>query len=86
MAVRVLFSRRRHPGSLAIRMGTWSAWSHVDLVDDRGAVPELIGAVAPVGVVRLPMAERLRLVVCPGTGGQVVKSYCSHFAAQTPSD
>lgn len=25
-------------------------------------------------------------VVCPGTGGQVVKSYCSHFAAQTPSD
>ena len=25
-------------------------------------------------------------VVCPGTGGQVVKRYCSHFAAQTPSD
>lgn len=29
--------------------------------------------------------RRLR-VVCPGTGGQAVKSYCSHFAAQTPSD
>ena len=25
-------------------------------------------------------------VVCPGTGGQVVKSYCSHGAAQIPSD
>ncbi len=24
-------------------------------------------------------------LVCPGTGGQVVKSYCSHSAAQTPS-
>ncbi|MCC8341628.1 hypothetical protein LNN35_02285 [Pseudomonas stutzeri] len=59
--VRVLFTRRRHLGSLAIRLGTWSTWSHVDLVDDRGAVPELIGAVAPSGVVRQSMAERLRL-------------------------
>lgn len=59
--VRVLFTHRRHLGSLAIRLGTWSTWSHVDLVDDRGAVPELIGAVAPTGVVRQPMAERLRL-------------------------
>lgn len=59
--VRILFTRRCHLGSLAIRLGTWSTWSHVDLVDDRGAVPELIGAVAPAGVVRLPMAERLRL-------------------------
>ncbi|HBW09163.1 MAG: hypothetical protein JL55_17730 [Pseudomonas sp. BICA1-14] len=59
--VRVLFTSRRHLGSLAIRLGTWSTWSHVDLVDDRGAAPELIGAVAPSGVVRLPMAERLRL-------------------------
>lgn len=25
-------------------------------------------------------------MVCPGTGGQVVKSYCSYFVAQTPSD
>ncbi|MBK3748279.1 C40 family peptidase [Stutzerimonas balearica] len=59
--VRVLFTRRRHLGSLAIRLGTWSTWSHVDLVDDRGGAPDLIGAVAPSGVVRLPMAERLRL-------------------------
>jgi len=59
--VQVLFTRRRHLGSLAIRLGTWSTWSHVDLVDDRGAVPELIGAVAPSGVVRTPMAERLRM-------------------------
>jgi uncharacterized protein YycO len=57
--VRVLFTRRHHFGSLAIRFATWSAWSHVDLVDDRGAVPMLIGAVAPSGVVRVPMAERL---------------------------
>ncbi|MCQ4310929.1 hypothetical protein NAV33_03305 [Pseudomonas stutzeri] len=57
--VRVLFTRRHHIGSQAIRLGTWSAWSHVDLVDDRGAVPMLIGAVAPAGVVVVPMAERL---------------------------
>jgi hypothetical protein len=30
--------------------------------------------------------QHLFNVVCPGTGGQVVKSYCSHFAAQIPSD
>lgn len=60
-AVRVLFTRRRHLGSLAIRLGTWSTWSHVDLVDDRGAAPELIGAVAPSGVVRQSMAERLQM-------------------------
>ena len=59
--VRVLFTRRHHIGSLDIRLGTWSAWSHVDLVDDRGAVPMLIGAVAPAGVVVVPMAERLAL-------------------------
>jgi cell wall-associated NlpC family hydrolase len=33
----------------------------VDLVDDRGAEPMLIGAVAPAGVVAVPMAERLAL-------------------------
>ncbi|VXD04285.1 hypothetical protein [Pseudomonas sp. 9Ag] len=59
--VRVLFTRRHHIGSQVIRLGTWSAWSHVDLVDDRGAVPVLIGAVAPAGVVVEPMAERLAL-------------------------
>lgn len=57
--VRLLFTRRHHPGSLAIRLGTWSAWSHVDLVDDRGPEPVLIGAVAPSGVVAIPMRERL---------------------------
>ncbi|MFL9810025.1 hypothetical protein D7249_17760 [Stutzerimonas stutzeri] len=59
--VRVLFTRRRHLGSLAIRLGTWSAWSHVDLVDDRGGEPILVGAVAPAGVALTPMAERLAL-------------------------
>ncbi len=57
--VRVLFTRRHHPGSLAIRAFTWSVWSHVDLVDERGAAPLLIGAVAPEGVVVQPLAERL---------------------------
>lgn len=59
--VRVLFTRRHHIGSQAIRLGTWSSWSHVDLVDDRGAEPMLIGAVAPAGVVVVLMAERLSL-------------------------
>ena len=57
--VRVLFSRRHHPGSVIIRMATWSAWSHVDLLDDRLAQPLLIGATAPKGVVVDLLADRL---------------------------
>lgn len=58
--VRVLFTRRRHPGSLAIRTFTWSAWSHVDLLDVSSGQPLLIGAVAPSGVVIEPLAYRLQ--------------------------
>lgn len=59
-SVRVLFTRRHHPGSLAIRAFTWSAWSHVDLLDDSTGQPELVGAVAPSGVVVEPLAYRLQ--------------------------
>jgi hypothetical protein len=59
--VRVLFTRRHHPGSLAIRAFTWSAWSHVDLLDTSSGLPELIGAVAPAGVVVGPLAYRLQM-------------------------
>jgi cell wall-associated NlpC family hydrolase len=58
--VRVLFTRRRHPGSLAIRTFTWSAWSHVDLLDVSSGQPLLIGAVAPKGVVIEPLSYRLQ--------------------------
>ncbi|XQE65759.1 hypothetical protein ACOAPY_13935 [Pseudomonas sp. P3C3] len=58
--IRVLFTRRRHLGSLAIRTFTWSAWSHVDLLDDSAGRPELVGAVAPSGVVVEPLAYRLQ--------------------------
>ncbi len=58
--VRVLFTRRHHPGSLAIRLVTWSAWSHVDLLlDEPGAAARLVGAVAPSGVIETPMSIRL---------------------------
>lgn len=58
--VRVLFTRRHHPGSLAIRLATWSEWSHVDLlVDELGPKARLLGAAAPTGVSLLPLAERL---------------------------
>ena len=41
-AVQLLFTRRRHPGSALIRVTTWSAWSHVDLIDGQS----VLGAVA----------------------------------------
>ena len=53
--VELLFTRRRHPGSLLIRTVTWSAWSHVDVVHG----DNVIGAVAPHGVELQPLAERL---------------------------
>ncbi|RHW21700.1 hypothetical protein C2846_07045 [Pseudomonas jilinensis] len=58
--VRLLFTRNRLPGSWAIRLATWSCWSHVDLVDTGHDEPRLVGAVAPSGVVTMPMAERLK--------------------------
>ena len=54
-AVRLLFTRRRHPGSALIRVTTWSAWSHVDLIDDQS----VLGAVAFHGVERELLATRL---------------------------
>ncbi|SNT08035.1 hypothetical protein [Pseudomonas segetis] len=69
--IRLLFTRRHHLGSLAIRTLTWSAWSHVDLIDETSGVPVLIGAVAPHGVVieslenRLSLASRAAVVEFP---------------------
>lgn len=57
--VRVLFTRRHHPGSVAICAFTWSAWSHVDLIDDTGSAPVLIGAIAFQGVVQESLEQRL---------------------------
>ncbi|SED11558.1 hypothetical protein [Pseudomonas anguilliseptica] len=77
-SVRVLFTRRHHPGSVAIRAATWSAWSHVDLVDDLGTAPVLIGAIALKGVVaeslerRLTLASRAALVKFPAANPAAV--------------
>jgi len=77
-AVSVLFTRRHHPGSVAIRVATWSAWSHVDLVDDLGSTPVLIGAIALKGVVeeslehRLAQASRAALVKFPAVNPAAV--------------
>lgn len=54
-AVQLLFTRRRLPGSGLIRLTTWSAWSHVDLIDGQS----VIGAVAFHGVERELLATRL---------------------------
>lgn len=51
--VRVIFSRRHHPGSLALRTFMWSAWSHCGIV----AGDEVIEAVMGKGVVITPLAE-----------------------------
>lgn len=33
MTVRVIFSRRHHPGSVALRTFMWSPWSHCGVID-----------------------------------------------------
>lgn len=56
-AVRVLFSRRRLPGSLAIRLVTWSQWSHVEIIDG----DQVIGANMVGGVSLTPLRKRLEV-------------------------
>jgi uncharacterized protein YycO len=51
--VRVIFSRRHHIGSLALRTFMWSAWSHCGII----AGDEVIEAVMGKGVVITPLAE-----------------------------
>ena len=55
--VRVLFTRRRLPVSLLIRLVTWSEWSHVEILDGE----ELIGADMINGVCLTPLAHRLEI-------------------------
>lgn len=55
--VRVLFSRRALPGSVGIRVVTWSQWSHVEILDG----DELIGANMFRGVSITPLRERLEV-------------------------
>jgi cell wall-associated NlpC family hydrolase len=53
--VRVVFTRRRAIGSLALRTALWSAWSHCALVDG----DQVIEAVAGKGVRARPLAALL---------------------------
>lgn len=55
--VRVLFTRRRLPVSLLIRLVTWSEWSHVEILDGEA----LIGADMINGVCVTPLAHRLEI-------------------------
>lgn len=55
--VRVLFTRRHHLGSVAIRTATWSPWSHVDVILPDG---RMIGATLEHGVAFATLGERLR--------------------------
>ena len=53
--VRVVFTRRRHPGSLLLRVFLWSAWSHCAIVDGG----QIIEAAATGGVRARPLADLL---------------------------
>lgn len=53
--VRVVFTRRRHPGSLLLRVFLWSAWSHCAIVDGG----QIIEAAATGGVRVRPLADLL---------------------------
>jgi uncharacterized protein YycO len=52
-AVRVIFTRRRHPGSLLLRVALWSAWSHCAIIDG----DQVIEAAATGGVRVRPLAD-----------------------------
>lgn len=53
--VSLLFSTSGHPMSAAIRLGTWSDWSHVAIIDG----DEVIEATAPAGVRRFPVVQAI---------------------------
>jgi uncharacterized protein YycO len=55
--MKLLFTRRHHIGSWLIRMVTWSDYSHVDVLMPEG---DLLGALAPDGVVRQGKALRIK--------------------------
>lgn len=50
---KIIFSRRHHPGSVALRTVMWSPWSHCGVIDGE----EVIQAMAGAGVVVTPLAE-----------------------------
>ena len=54
-ALRVVFTRRHHVGSVLLRVAQWSAWSHCAIVDGQA----VIEAVAPDGVQGRPIADLL---------------------------
>lgn len=53
--ISLLFSTSDHPMSAAIRLGTWSDWSHVAIIDG----DEVIEAVALAGVRRFPVVQAI---------------------------
>lgn len=55
--MKLLFTRRHHLGSAGIRIVTWSAYSHVDVIMDDG---KLIGAIAGKGVIESSYEERIK--------------------------
>ena len=55
-AVRLVFTRRRHPGSVLLRAFLWSAWSHCAIVDG----VDIIEAAADGGVRIRELGDLLR--------------------------
>ena len=55
--VNVIFSRRHHLGSVLLRTGMWSPWSHCGVIEG----DTVIQAAAGMGVVRTPLAEFKRI-------------------------
>lgn len=53
--ISLLFSTSGHPMSAVIRLGTWSDWSHVAIIDG----DDVIEATAPAGVRRLPVVQAI---------------------------
>lgn len=76
MTVRVIYSRRHHPGSVALRTAMWSPWSHCGVIDTQRSM--VVQAVAGAGVIEVPLAffkadaSRWAVVEYPGDEAMAV--------------
>lgn len=76
MTVRVIFSRRHHPGSLVLRTFMWSPWSHCGIIDG----DHVIQATAGHGVINTKLddfmadASRYAVVEFEANAWQVIQA------------
>lgn len=59
MKTRIIFSTNKKIGSVVIRFGTWSDYSHCDVIGPTGHAGKIIGATPGGGVISYSLADRI---------------------------